>query len=1144
MTTLTLTRPLFVSKFFASGRTLMMLFVFACLGSTASFAQTCLPENLGTTFAGGNEQAGNMFDITAISTVVINSFDEHLLQSGDIAIYYKAGTHVGSEQTPGDWTLVGTATGVASNGPGVATAIPLPINVTIPAGQTYAFYITFVDPMDQARLFYTNGTAVGNVFASDANIQIKEGTGKAYPFLNSFSPRVFNGNVHYSVGDDCPAVTPTSTFTSTPTSTETATATATSTGTPPPASCLPNSVTTTFADGSANNGNMFDITAINAVRIDSFDEHLLNNEPLAIYYKPGTHVGFENNAGAWTLAGTYSGIVANGAGVGTAVPIPVNVTIPAGQTYAFYITYTTSQGSLAYTPGTVVGNVFVSDANIQVKEGAGISYPFSGNFSPRVFNGVVRYTDGGDCPAPTPTSTFTSTPTSTATPTATATMTPVDPTCLPGSATTTFAGGASNNGNMFDVTAMNPVIIDSFSENLLNNEPLAIYYKVGTHVGFENNAGAWTLLGTYNGIVTNGAGTPTQIPIPVGITMNAGQIYSFYITYTTGQGSLAYTPGTGVGNVYVSDGNIQIKEGAGISYPFSNNFSPRVFNGIVNYSSGMGCPFGANTPTATPTIAPTDTPTNTPTDTPTNTPTTTATNTATSTATNTPVFTPTNTATSTPTFTPTFTPTRTATSTPTNTPTFTPTRTSTSTPTNTPTAIASPSPTCVSGQLYDNGPMVTNPTGGVGGAPLSALQTSLGLNVFGFSAASTTTNRIADDFTVPASGWTINTLTLYGYQTGSTTTSTFNLARVQIWRGAPNAAGSVLVWGNMTTNRFASTSFTGIYRATDTAPTGNTRPIMAVVANIGTTLPAGNYWIDFQLGGTGSVGPFVPQVTLPGQVKKPGSNGLQFSTTWAPLLDNGTANAVQDVPFKLNGLGGCATATPTATATSTPTYTPTKTPTSTPTSAPTYTPTNAPSATPTSTASPSCTPVVTKTFAGTNLGTIADGLSGTPPQYGAPRIVNFAVSGMRGPVSAVSANLNLLHRYAGDLDMVLTSPGGVKSFVLASRIGVTTAGGFGDSSDYCGVYNFTDSATGTNIWTVATGLGAFGTITPNNYRTTAAGATGQSNPAPFTNLTAAFAALTTAQINGMWTLTIRDGAAYDTGTVSAANLVLKGASCP
>ena len=137
-------------------------------------------------------------------------------------------------------------------------------------------------------------------------------------------------------------------------------------------------------------------------------------------------------------------------------------------------------------------------------------------------------------------------------------------------------------------------------------------------------------------------------------------------------------------------------------------------------------------------------------------------------------------------------------------------------------------------------------------------------------------------------------ITLYGYQTGSTTTSTFTDVRVQIWNGAPNAGG-VLVYGDTTTNRFASTSFTNDYRVTDTTLTNNQRPIMAMVATINTTLPAGTYWVDFQLGGTLASGPFVPPVSILGQTAKAGSNGLQWNgTAWTTLLDTGTAQAVQD----------------------------------------------------------------------------------------------------------------------------------------------------------------------------------------------------------------------------------------------------------
>ena len=50
---------------------------------------------------------------------------------------------------------------------------------------------------------YTNGTAIGNVFSADPNIQIREGTGKAYPFGLDFSPRVFNDTVNYTAGSIC-----------------------------------------------------------------------------------------------------------------------------------------------------------------------------------------------------------------------------------------------------------------------------------------------------------------------------------------------------------------------------------------------------------------------------------------------------------------------------------------------------------------------------------------------------------------------------------------------------------------------------------------------------------------------------------------------------------------------------------------------------------------------------------------------------------------------------------------------------------------------------------------------------------------------------------------------------------------------------
>ncbi|HKX83659.1 MAG TPA: VCBS repeat-containing protein, partial [Pyrinomonadaceae bacterium] len=177
--------------------------------------------------------------------------------------------------------------------------------------------------------------------------------------------------------------------------------------------------------------------------------------------------------------------------------------------------------------------------------------------------------------------------------------------------------------------------------------------------------------------------------------------------------------------------------------------------------------------------------------------------------------------------------------------------------------------------------------------------------------------------------------------------------------------------------------------------------------------------------------------------------------------------------------------------------------------------------------------VPTATFPGTGTGAIPDATLTGPGAWGTPLVISYAVTGITAPISTISLDINATHTFAGDLDVVLRPPGGTPAFVIFSRIGATTAGSFGCGTNFGGVYNFADTAT-TNIWTACTGT----TIVPGNFRTTVAGPT--TSPAAFTNFTAAFSGLSTAQINGTWTLTIRDGAAQDTGTVSASNLTITG----
>jgi len=157
-------------------------------------------NNLATPMNQNNSQRGIMFDVTAISCVTIRCFEGNFdTGTTGVQIWYRPGTHVGFANSSIGWTLLGTATGVVGLGINLFTPIPLPVNVTINAGATAAFYITRTT-VAGPTIRYTDGTALGAVFSSDANIQVKDGTGKEFSFSTSFSPRRFNGKIFYDVG--------------------------------------------------------------------------------------------------------------------------------------------------------------------------------------------------------------------------------------------------------------------------------------------------------------------------------------------------------------------------------------------------------------------------------------------------------------------------------------------------------------------------------------------------------------------------------------------------------------------------------------------------------------------------------------------------------------------------------------------------------------------------------------------------------------------------------------------------------------------------------------------------------------------------------------------------------------------------------
>ena len=73
----------------------------------------------------------------------------------------------------------------------------------MPAGQTYGFYVTATNVAATTGIRYTNNAGYTTI-ASDANISIAGGIGKAYPFSTNYNNRSFNGTVHYVNGNVLP----------------------------------------------------------------------------------------------------------------------------------------------------------------------------------------------------------------------------------------------------------------------------------------------------------------------------------------------------------------------------------------------------------------------------------------------------------------------------------------------------------------------------------------------------------------------------------------------------------------------------------------------------------------------------------------------------------------------------------------------------------------------------------------------------------------------------------------------------------------------------------------------------------------------------------------------------------------------------
>jgi len=517
--------------------------------STANAIAAIDRKELVTTFRGETGSYGSMFDIVAgTKPVVILSLDLHVRRRVDkvgVKVYTKSGSHVRFESSEKKWKLI-CSTAVEPGGFYKRTVIDDRYfqPVTVNPGETQAFYVV----LDTADLRYSRGTTREAIYQSNAFLQILEGTGVGGHFGKSFTSRVFNGFVKYSVvesDDDSSSDVVKSIEES-------------------------HMLRTNYKANNGNYGQFFNLKAKKSdVTVTGMNIHLkaTTNTPIEVYTKTGTYQGHERDQLAWELVCKAT---VRGQGQGSPTIIPdeefTSVKIEKNAIQAFYVTAKYSS-DLLYTSATRA--ISKSDEFISIKDGAGITYPFGyGNkslFSPREFNGSVRYISETEEPKY-----VSSRP--------------------GGELLTTYSGGNGSYGAMFNIKAKKRIRLRGVKIHIQRkNVQIDVYTKDGSFIGYQQSPDSWTLMCR---VQVQGLGMYKQTSLPSecfdGLTMNSGETLGFYVTLNSLD--LVYTNDTDnlkLGGVYKQNNDIQITIGSGVgSYPLSRSsitYDNRIINGSFKY---------------------------------------------------------------------------------------------------------------------------------------------------------------------------------------------------------------------------------------------------------------------------------------------------------------------------------------------------------------------------------------------------------------------------------------------------------------------------------------------------------------------------------------------------------------------------------
>lgn len=244
------------------------------------------------------------------------------------------------------------------------------------------------------------------------------------------------------------------------------------------------------------------------------------------------------------------------------------------------------------------------------------------------------------------------------------------------------------------------------------------------------------------------------------------------------------------------------------------------------------------------------------------------------------------------------------------------------------------------GQIYTNGTLSTGVTSISGVAALtgytwSELQNNNGNFIQANATAGipayyttdgTTSYRIADDFIVPiGEEWEVSSIDFFGYQNSYNDhiIPPIDQLKVQIFNIDPSTVSATPIAGDMTANvidvpncnnSFIYRIFNSLYPS-GRQPINFSRRVWRIRGTLTTTLPAGHYWVEFQVHPTNNTNFFFPPATVVGSRGVAGANAKMHVVAstypldvigWSTnIIDSGTPSSApdvaQDFPFIING---------------------------------------------------------------------------------------------------------------------------------------------------------------------------------------------------------------------------------------------------